>query len=205
MKKTKNISVAIVGSHYSGKTTLGKLLQEKYNFVFFEEEWFNNPLKEYDYFHKEVWFLLHRIEALEKALKLKKEGKNVALDTLPESTLIFAKTKLDKKEFKIFFELYKYLIRLVEYPDKVIYLKASPEFLYKVRLPQRVKEKTGPPGEEKTPFSWLKKIIALHHKTFSKWEKTDIITINVETVDIKRDTKKIIKAIYSPERKIVLE
>lgn len=183
----KPITLAIVGPHYSGKSTLCKMMQRKFGFAVIYEKWWDDPFMNdnpKDYFRSEIWYLLQTSSKLIKAKKLNKLGKNVVLDTFIYSTLIFASTKLRGKDLKVFKEILDFIYTILPKPDLLIYLYASPQYLFNVRRIKRVKEGTGPKGEINTPYSWFKKVCSLNNKFFSNWKTTKLIKINVENLDL---------------------
>ncbi len=184
-KKTGQI-IAVVGPHYAGKSTLCDLFHSSKGFEVIKEKWWKDPYKKTrsaDYFKSEVWYLLQTSKALLQADTLRKENKNVILDTFPLSTLIFAETKLKTEDLKTFRELTHVLINSLPAIDVLVYLYARPEFLFEVRKLKRIQEKSGPPGEEKTSYEWFKKICRLNKEYFDGWKSTPTIKIDVEKVD----------------------
>lgn len=190
----KGKTIAVVGPHYSGKTTLCRIFEEKFGYKKIEERWQDDPYRtgeKRDYFRSQVWYLLQTTQAIYKAKQLNKRGENVILDTLYYSTLIFAQTKLDKRDFDVFKDLVDLVARSAPMPDVIVYLHAEVDFLFNTRKNIRVAQKTGPSGEDKTPYEWLKKVCELHDFYFENWKKTKLIKINVEKEDLAADPKAI--------------
>lgn len=194
---SKPVTVAVVGPNYSGKTTMVKLLEEKLGFTIVQEKWWENPFFRYqpdDYFRSQVWYLLQTAKAMEQAAELKKKGTNVLLDTFIYSTLIFSRTKLNDEDFEAFQELLEMVAEHLPFPDLVIYLYADVKYLYNVRRVKRVQDGTGPKADATAKFEWLEQICELHNTHFAQWNKTKILKVNVEEVDIlkEEDLKKLL-------------
>jgi deoxyadenosine/deoxycytidine kinase len=186
----KAITIAIVGPHYAGKSTLSQLFKKRLGFRILKEKWWLDPFldtRPRDYFKSQIWYLLQTTRSMVKANELNKKGKNVVLDTFIYSTLTFAQTKLSNKEFALYKSLVDNLAPLLPHPKVVVYLYAKPSFLHSVRRMQRVVKNTGPKEDIETPYNWLKKISDLNKKYFNSWKKTPLIKINVEKVDLKND------------------
>ncbi len=198
-QEKKPITIAVVGPHYAGKSTLCTLLQEKLGFEVVQEQWWKDPFRKkttknffkekHDFLGSELWFLARNVHSATQARKLNKKGKHVILDTFIYSTLIFAHTVLTKKELRVLKEVFNLIIPTYSLPDLVIYLSADAKFLYETRRMIRVEEKTGPTEDEQTPFEWYKKVWDLNEYYFAKWKKTPLLTIDVEKVDLKNDPK----------------
>lgn len=186
----KPISIAIVGPNYTGKTTLSNLLKEKFGFTIVKERWWTNPFFHYqpgDYFRSQIWFMLQTAKSMLKAEELKNRNKNVVLDTLIYSTLIFSRTKVNTQDFMTIKELIFLLGSKLPLPDIVIYLYASPRFLYYMRRIRRIEDGTGPKGDVTAKYVWLKQICRLNEAFFGKWNTTPILKINVEKIDLSRE------------------
>lgn len=197
----KNKVIAIVGPHYSGKSTLCDLLQKKEGYRVIKEDWWNDPFRDLvprDYFKSQMWFLYETARRMRTAKELGNKGKSIVLDTFIYSTLIFATTKLKEAELALFKKFFELVDKVEHYPDVIIYLYADIDFLFNVRRVDRVKKGTGPAGEINTSYNWLAEVCRLHDKYFSKWKKTKIIKVNVKKTDFvgnKKGYLKIVKEI----------
>lgn len=158
------------------------------HFIKQEEDWWKDPFRnegKRDYFRSQVWYLTQRAKQLIQADLLRAKGNMIILDTLLHSTLIFAKTKLDNKDFSALEDLCFMISNLLPKPDCVVYLYARPEFLYKTRRMQRVKDGSGPKSDVSASLEWITQICLLHQHYFDSWNQTPLLKINVEEVDIK--------------------
>lgn len=183
----KAITIAVVGPHYAGKSTLCQLFQKKLGFKLKQEKWWKDPFRNTrprDYFKSQLWYLLQNAKSLIEAKKKNKKGITVVLDTFHYSTLIFAKTKLNQYEFGFFRKIFSLVDSLIPYPDMLIYLHATPRFLYSVRRVDRIKKATGPQSDAQTPLEWFRTICKLNNFYFSNWKKTNIIKVDVQKIDI---------------------
>lgn len=197
MNSNRGRFITVVGSHYSGKSTICSRLQKENKFIVLEEKWWEDPfrsLKPRDYFRSEIWFLLQSIQSHEKADALRKRGERVIMDTSLYSVDIFAQTKLSTKEYSVFHNLVNSIAASLSKPDLLVYLYAEPQFLHKVRREQRIASKTGPESDASATLPWIENISKLHEEYFRKWNRTPLMRINVEKTDIMKDSS-IIKQI----------
>nr|AIA18978.1 Deoxynucleoside kinase [uncultured bacterium] len=184
------LTVAVVGPHYAGKSTLSRLLQKELDFRIFQEEWWKDPFKDMqprDYFRSEIWYMQQSISSMLAAEKLNQEGQNVILDTFIYSNLIFAETKMKKEEFVFFKELLSLIAPRLPLPDIVIYLYADPKYLYETHRMRRVEAGTGPSSDKDTPYDWYEQICQLNDKYFSNWNQTPLLKMDVQHTDFRTE------------------
>jgi len=196
------ITIAVVGPHYSGKSSLCGILETEFGFKTVKEEWWKDPYRtedksQRDYFRSQMWFLTQTSSSLQKAQKLNAQGHPVVLDTFYYSTLIFGETKLSQQDFTVFKDILDLVSGAIPLPDLVIYLHADPEFLFSVRKAQRVAQQTGPKGEENTPWDWYQSICHLNDKYFSHWDKTPLFRVDTQVVNV-LDKSEVEKNIIKP-------
>ena len=177
------VTVALVGSHYSGKTTLARLFSEKLNFVALEERWSGNPFlhsQQNNPLQNQIWYLQRATEAMLKAKELNKKGVSVVLDTFTYSVLIFSKIFLTEKDFEFFSESFDSQSSALSFPDLLVYLKADTDFLYYKRRALRIKDKTGPDTDSTVKYGWLEKSVQLHDALFMDWSFSPAIQVDIE-------------------------
>lgn len=200
---SKSYTIAIVGPHYSGKSTLCKILKNELGLMIFEEKWWENPFINdlpIDFFRSQFWFLQQNLKSMRKALNLREKGKSTALDTFIYSNPIFASTKLTSREYKVFEDVFGLIVPNEPLPDLVVYLYADVNFLYNVRRQSRIEDGTGPKEDAKTEFEWFKKICDLNQEEFANWRKTKLLKVNVAVTDFKHNKNhrdKLVKAIVN--------
>lgn len=188
-KFKKPISIAIVGPHYSGKSTVSRLFVEKLGFERIEENWHADPYRnvkseDRDYLRSQYWFLMETAKMTLNAAKIRESGVSAVLDTFVFSTWCFAKTKLNETDFAVFEQLSDMLGSRLPLPDVVVYLTASVDYLYDVNRVKRVESGVGPAGDKTVPKEWLSEICTNQEIVFGKWDKTPLIKIYVEKTDL---------------------
>lgn len=186
----KPLTIAVVGPHYSGKSTLCELFAKQARFTAIKEEWWKDPTRDVqprDYFHAQMWYLLQTSQSLVKAKRLKAAGQSVILDTFMYSTCIFSTTVLSATQMQTFNAWVEFLATTVPLPDVVIYLHANIDFLYNQRRQTRLAQGTGPKGEDKTSYEWFKCICELNSKYFDSWSLTPLLKIDTQATDFLHD------------------
>jgi len=141
MEPTKKVFVAVAGNIGSGKSSLTKLLCDRFGWKPFFESVEDNPYLSDFYadmkrwsFHLQVYFLSNRF----RCHKSITEGiESVVLDrVIYEDAEIFARNlyeigKMSERDYKNYVALYGVMTQYLEAPDLLIYLRASVDTLLK--------------------------------------------------------------------------
>jgi len=139
MSQAKKVFVAVAGNIGSGKSSLTKLLCERFGWKPFFESVEDNPYLSDFYedmnrwaFHLQVYFLSNRF----RCHKSITEGtESVVLDrVIYEDAEIFARNlyeigKMSERDYKNYTALYGVMTQYLEAPDLLIYLRASVDTL----------------------------------------------------------------------------
>lgn len=188
--------VGVIGTIGSGKTTLGRLLSEENSWSFLEEEWASNPYvigkraKKSSQLEISLGFLLMRKKQNKEAVRLKKQGKTVLLDTTFEMTDLYSRSTLDNTEYKIFKEIYECFAENISFPDAIVYLNGD----HKVFIERALKRKWGIRLEkELINKKVLKSADTLIKKHLRSIAKCKIIFLDTTKIDIRN--KETIKSI----------
>lgn len=149
---TQKIFVAIAGNIGTGKTTLSKLLSERFGWETHFEAVVNNPYLSDFYkdmrrwsFSLQVFFLNNRFTAHQKIAG----GANSSIQdrSIYEDANIFARNlyeegKMEKRDYLNYLELYGTMCSFLAAPDLIIYLKKSvPKLQERIALRARDYEK----------------------------------------------------------------
>mgnify|MGYP001567168277 CR=1 FL=1 len=180
------ITIAVVGTHYSGKTTLCNLLGRSLTCEVIEERWSDSPFlqnQETDLLPNQLWHLFQASSSLMRAKYLNTRGINVLLDTLPQSNYIFSRNSLNDADFSVFERIYEAVMCSLPMPDLLIYLSAGTRFLYEQRRIQRIRGGFGPETDKTVDYAWLDSSRALHEEMFGTWSLGLSVNVNIERVD----------------------
>jgi len=157
MKKPYNY-IVIEGNIGAGKTTLAKMLAQKYNANLILEEFLSNPFLPKFYenpdkfgFHVELAFLADRYKQVHSEIHSPEIFKSFTVaDYYFMKSLIFATITLRKDELSLFKKLFEIIYQTLPKPDLFVYLHCElPELKENIR-------KRGRSFEQSIPNSYLK-------------------------------------------------
>ncbi len=174
-----------------GKSSLGKILAEKYDSVLYEEPVIDNPILDKYYYDRKRWsfplqifFLNKRFQAIKNASKL---GKCV-MDRSIYGDVIFSKMLVEdgdmtQEEFELYEELLFNMLEHVEKPALMIYLETSVDSaLVKIK-------KRGRDYEQIVPRYYWESLDRHYREYFKNYNISEIITINVDEIDFVNNEK----------------
>jgi deoxyadenosine/deoxycytidine kinase len=184
-------SIAIAGNIGAGKTELTRFLCRRYGLTPFYEPNDQNPYLADFYkdmktwaFKSQVFFLTHKFR-LHRDLE---RGEGVALQdrTIYEDAEIFAKNlyrtrKIDKRDWKTYWELYETIAAALKPPDLMIYLKCPVRTL-KERIALRGREM-----EQDIPTAYLKHLNDLYEDWFKHYKMSPVLVLPTDKLDYLTD------------------
>ena len=182
-----------------GKTTLAKMIAEKYNGSILLEEVEENPFLSDFYkdpkhyaFSTQLFFLLSRYRQQQSILQQDLFHNLLVSDYLFAKDKIFAYLNLEDRELMLYEKIMSLLEREIVKPDLVIYLKSSPD-----RLMNNIK-KRGRPYEREMSKEYIESLNIAYNRFFNHYKQTPLLTLNVTELDFvsyPEDFEKIIKII----------
>ena len=180
--------IALAGNIGAGKTTLTELLAKHYGWKPHYENVDENPYLNDFYedmqrwsFNLQIYFLNNR---LSQVMDIQNSGETVIQDrTIYEDAEIFAPNLhamglMSTRDFNNYTTLFKLMIKLVQAPDLMIYLRASVPTLVN-QIQQRGRE-----YENSIRLDYLKQLNERYEAWISKYHAGKLLTINVDKVDI---------------------
>lgn len=189
--------IVIEGNIGSGKTTLSKLLAEKWNSRLMLEEFKDNPFLPKFYenpsqhaFALELSFLAERYHQKRDELNrtdLFKPG--IVCDYSFAKSLVFAKINLDPDEFDLYKNLFHIIHGRLPKPDLLLFLYCSPEKSWKQI------QKRGRSYEQEIGLDYLANINTGYLEFFKQQTGTKIVVLNTDNIDFverSQDLEKII-------------
>lgn len=182
--------VAIAGNIGAGKSSLTKLLSERFALEPVFEAVDENPYLEDFYrdmrryaFHSQMFFLAKR---LEQHLKLVNPGNRIVQDrTLYEDANVFARNLfeegiMDARDYASYSQMVAAVERALRPPDLLIYLRAGLPTL-KQRIAQR-----GRAFELRIEDAYLERLNALYERWFEAYVLSDKLVIDGDALDFVR-------------------
>jgi len=183
--------IAIAGNIGAGKTELTSFLCRKYELKPFFEPNDTNPYLADFYrdmkkwaFRSQIYFLTHKFRLHRE---LEKESGTVIQDrTIYEDAEIFCKNLhrqrfIDSRDFTTYRELYAAIVKVLQPPDLMIYLKCP------VRtLRQRIRIR-GREMEQSIPLAYLKRLNALYEEWFRDYNLSPVLVLSTDKLDYLTD------------------
>jgi deoxyadenosine/deoxycytidine kinase len=196
--------IAIEGAIGVGKTSLAKILANRFNWRLVQEEVGHNPFLERFYenprkfaFQTQVFFLLSRYRQKRELAQGNLFEKGVVSDYILAKDKIFALINLEDDEIALYDSIYRILVPTVPRPDLVIYLQARPEVLL-----SRVR-KRGVEYERNISLDYLKTLSDAYNEYFFHYNETPLLVVNTSEIDFvesPRDLEHLVREVKSVKR-----
>ena len=205
MKKINHIVIS--GNIGVGKTTLSEKISKKFNWELQLEEVKDNPYLDDFYksmkdwsFHLQIFFLNSRFNQIQKI----SESNNVVIQdrSIYEDYEVFTKTLYDsgvlmEREFNNYKRLYNTILKYINEPDLLIYLRNLNIDKIISNIDKRSRK-----FEKSIDKEYLKKLNKYYENWIKKHPQEKILTIDLSEDDFIEDPK-FLKKIYSMiEKKI---
>ena len=180
--------IVVEGPIGCGKSTLAKLLSNKFGANMFSEKADRNPflpkfyedMKHYA-LSTQLFFLFQRAEQINDLNQRDFFKSGIIADFFLQKDPIFANLNLDNEELKLYTQIYNYLHPKAPIPDLVIYLQTPVDLLRK-----RV-EKRNIKYEQKISTEYLEKIAESYSNYFHNEHKSNVLIVNNENIDLLKD------------------
>ena len=168
-----------------GKSTLGKLIAEKFELDFFEEPVENNPILDKFYYDRkrysfslQIFFLNKRFKAMKEAAKINK----CVMDRSIYGDVIFSRMLMEdgemtKEEFDLYEELLYNMLEHIEKPKLMIYLETSVDAAL-----EKIKRR-GRDYELIVPRTYWESLNTNYREYFGNYNISDMLKINVDNLD----------------------
>ncbi len=193
--------IAVEGAIGAGKTSLARLLSERYQAQLELERDEDNPFIAKFYedpkglaFQTQIFFLLSRYQ---QYLNLAQRGlfnSVVIVDYLFQRDQIFADLNLSGHEKALYDQIYHLVVKKIPKPDLVIFLQAGAETLI-----ERV-EKRNRDYENDIDFEYVKNVNQAFNNFFFYYKDTPLLVVNTDEIDFvekKVDLEELINKINS--------
>jgi deoxyadenosine/deoxycytidine kinase len=185
--------IAVAGNIGCGKSTLVDFVCRNYQVEpFFEPNATNPYLKDFYAdmkrwaFHSQIYFLAHKFR-IHQELEAERSKKTVVQDrTIFEDAEVFAaylheRKFINERDWGVYNDLYATILKSLEPPDLMIYLKASVK-----TIKHRIKLR-GRPEEQAIPTAYLSSLNDLYERWFAKYDRSPTVVIETEKLDYLTD------------------
>lgn len=188
-----NIFIAIAGNISAGKSTLTKVLAEKFHAKPVYEPVSENPYLADFYkdmkrwaFHSQMFFLGQRLK--DQASLSKESGVFIQDRTIYEDAEIFAKNLfergyMEKRDWDVYQGFYRTISDLLPAPDLIVYLKTSLSAIKK-----RIKLR-GRQFEQKIDEKYLSDLNRLYEEWVGSFKKSQILTVSTDEINYLDDPR----------------
>lgn len=182
--------VAVAGNIGVGKTTLTRLLSERFGWTALFEAEAENPYLEDFYqdmsawaFHSQVFFLAHRLAHYHALMR--QPGSVIQDRSIYEDAEVFARNLyvqgvLSERDWQSYRALYEAVLPLLRPPDLVVYLQASVS-----TLTERIRQR-GRAYERAIPEAYLAQLNELYESWIQSFRLCPVLTISADRMDFVR-------------------
>ena len=196
--------LAIEGPIGVGKSSLAKILAQKYASRLVKEDVAGNPFLERFYenprkfaFQTQLFFLLSRYRQQRELAQGDLFDGGLVCDYILAKDKIFALINLEDDEIALYESIYKLLVSTLPKPDLVIYLQARPEVLL-----SRVR-KRGIAYERNISLDYLRTLSDAYNEYFFHYNETPLLVVNTSEIDFvesPRDLEHLVREVKSVKR-----
>lgn len=187
-----------------GKTTLARLIAERFGGRLILEAFEENPFLPRFYedperwaFHTQLSFLASRFHQQKQLLLRDLFHPFVVSDYAFDKDRIFARINLKGDELQLYETLYMLMEPNVPVPDLVVYLQSTPE-----RLLENI-QRRGRPYERRIEWSYLKALCEAYDHYFFHYAKGPLLIVNAAQIDFVQnpeDLEELIRQILERRR-----
>ena len=176
--------IAVEGVIGVGKTSLARMLAERFKSKLVQEEVEENPFLSKFYsdrrafaFQTQIFFLLSRFKQQQNLFQQELFSQGIVSDYLFAKDKIFAYLNLDQNEISLYEHMLPLLERNINQPDLVIYLQAEMDVLLR-----RIKHR-GRPFEHGMQREYLAELSEAYNHFFFHYSETPLLVVNVNDID----------------------
>lgn len=179
--------ISIEGVIGVGKTTLARLLQDRFRADLLLEVFEENPFLSKFYedrvryaFQTQIFFLLSRYHQQNRAVPpILKNGKNLITDYTFAKDALFARINLQGAELEMYYNVHDALAEKIPPPDLIVYLRADTQVLMQ-RIVMRDR-----PYERKMEESYIATLNAAYEDFFENYyQGVPVLRIDTNDLDI---------------------
>jgi deoxyguanosine kinase len=180
--------VVIEGPIGSGKTTLARMLADKFSVELLSEKAEANPFLTRFYqdaqryaLPTQLFFLFQRSRQIEDMAQRDMFGQPTVSDFFLEKDPLFARLNLDDEEYSLYHQIYQHLQLKAPKPDLVVYLQTPVDALV-----ERIEERNIS-YEQDMPREYIARLADAYSEFFHGYDASPLLIVNNEKLNIIKD------------------
>lgn len=177
--------IVVEGPIGSGKTTLAKMLVERFPVDYLSEKAEANPFLPRFYqdaqrygLPTQLFFLFQRANQIKDLNQRDMFAKPIVADFFLEKDPIFARLNLDDEEYALYHQIYHHLQIQAPKPDLVIYLQTPIDALM-----ERIEERSIS-YEQEIPREYIERLSNAYSEFFHSYDASPVLIVNNEKLNI---------------------
>jgi deoxyadenosine/deoxycytidine kinase len=177
--------IVVEGPIGSGKTTLAKMLVDKFSVDYLSEKAETNPFLPRFYqdaqrygLPTQLFFLFQRANQIKDLSQRDMFAKPIVADFFLEKDPIFARLNLDDEEYALYHQIYQHLQIKAPKPDLVIYLQTPIDALM-----ERIEERSIS-YEQEIPREYIERLANAYSEFFHSYDASPVLIVNNEKLNI---------------------
>jgi deoxyguanosine kinase len=177
--------IVVEGPIGCGKTTLSKMLAEKFPVDYLSEKAEANPFLPRFYqdaqrygLPTQLFFLFQRANQIKELSQRDMFAKPIVADFFLEKDPIFARLNLDDEEYALYHQIYQHLQLKAPKPDLVIYLQTPIDSLM-----ERIEERSVS-YEQEIPREYIERLSNAYSDFFHNYDTSPVLIVNNEKLNI---------------------
>lgn len=180
--------IVIEGPIGSGKTTLARMLSEKFSTQLLSEKAEENPFLARFYqdakryaLPTQLFFLFQRSRQIADVNQMDMFSQPITADFFLDKDPLFARLNLNDEEYALYHQIYYHLQLKSPKPDLVIYLQTPVETLSERIAERNIKYEVGIPNE------YIQRLSNAYSEFFHTYDAAPVLIVNNEKLNIIKD------------------
>lgn len=180
--------IVIEGPIGSGKTTLARMLADKFSTELLSEKAEENPFLARFYqdakryaLSTQLFFLFQRSGQIADISQLDMFSKPITADFFLEKDPLFARLNLSDEEYALYHQIYNHLQLETPKPDLVIYLQTPVDALSERIAERNIKY------ESNIPYEYINRLANAYSEFFHSYDTSPVLIVNNEKLNIIKD------------------
>jgi len=180
--------IAVEGPIGSGKTTLARMLSEKFSTQLLSEKAEENPFLARFYqdpkryaLQTQIFFLFQRARQIADISQIDMFSQPITADFFLEKDPLFARLNLNDEEYALYHQIYHHLQLESPKPDLVIYLQTPLS-----SLTDRIAERNID-YESNIPPQYIERLTTAYSEYFHNYDAAPVLIVNNEKLNIIKD------------------